>query len=259
MYYIFITLDVLYLQYYMYLFKLDATDSTNSYLRELSIEKDFEKWAVVTADYQFAGRGQKGAEWHSEKGKNLICSILVKFNNLSAGDQFMINCAVSTGIQHYLERYGLPKLTVKWPNDIMSVSRKLGGILIENNVVGGMITQSIIGIGINVNQEKFPKNLPMAVSVKQLTGIDTARDIFLQDLISAIQNKFEMVFEKRYDELTRLYESRLFRKGKAFMYQNTSGEKFLGIIKGVSNKGELLVEREDESIERFNFKEISYL
>lgn len=243
----------------MYLFKLDATDSTNSFLRQLSKNKELEKWTVATADYQTEGRGQKGAVWHSDKGKNLICSILLKLDDFNAADQFMLNCAVSVGIHHYLKRYDLPKLKIKWPNDIMSVSKKLGGILIENTLISNKINQCIIGIGININQEKFPDDLPMAVSIKQLTQKDTQRDIFLQDLLNSIQNKFELIFEKKYDELWTQYESSLFRKDKAHMYENNKGEQFMGVIRGVTKEGTLLIEREDASIDAFNFKEVSYL
>jgi BirA family biotin operon repressor/biotin-[acetyl-CoA-carboxylase] ligase len=243
----------------MYLFKLDAIDSTNSYLRQLSGNRDFGQWTVVSADYQTAGRGQKGANWFSEKGKNLICSILIKFDSMDAEDQFMINCAVSVGIFNYLKGYNLPKLSVKWPNDIMSVSRKLGGILIENNITSGKISQSIIGIGININQEQFPADIPMAVSIKQLTQTETPRDIFLQELLNSVQDKFKLVFEKRYEELWEQYEACLYRKNKAHMFENSSGEQFMGIIKGVSRQGVLLIERENGAVDRYHFKEISYL
>ena len=94
----------------MYLVKLDAIDSTNSYLRQLAKDKDLGKWAVVTAEYQSMGRGQKGAVWQSERGKNMICSILVRLNDLKAKDQFLLNCAVSLGIFNALIKYNLPKL-----------------------------------------------------------------------------------------------------------------------------------------------------
>ena len=243
----------------MYLFKLDATDSTNSYLKQLSKNENLGKWTVVTAEFQTNGRGQKGAVWESDKGKNLMCSILVKLNGVKAEDQFMLNCAVSTGIHHYLKRYNLPKLTVKWPNDIMSVSRKLGGILIENTLFKGEISQSILGIGINVNQESFSDDLPSAVSLKQLTGLEIDLDLFLQDLLNAIQNKFDLVFDNRYDELKSLYESNLYRKDKVRTYKNFKGEQFAGIIRGVNYQGSLQIEREDGTMDSYNFKEVSYL
>ncbi|MCP4884102.1 MAG: biotin--[acetyl-CoA-carboxylase] ligase [Flavobacteriales bacterium] len=243
----------------MYLFKLDATDSTNSYLRDLSKNKDLGKWTVVTSEYQTKGRGQKGSEWQSDKGKNLICSILIKLDDFNAEDQFMLNCAVSVGIQHYLKRYKLPKLRIKWPNDIMSVSKKLGGILIENTLVTNKISQCIIGIGININQEKFSDELPMAISIKQLTNQETRRDIFLQDLLNSIQNKFELIFTNQHEKLWNEYESSLYRKDVAHMFENEKGDQFMGIIRGVTKHGKLKIEKEDCSIETFNFKEIRYL
>ena len=243
----------------MYLFKLNATDSTNSYLKQLSRNEKLGKWTVVTAKFQTKGRGQKGAVWESESGKNLMCSILVKLDGVKAEDQFMLNCAVSTGIHHYLKRYNLPKLTVKWPNDIMSVSRKLGGILIENTLFKGEISQSIIGIGINVNQESFSDDLPAAVSLKQLTGSEIDLEIFLQDLLNSIQNKFDLVFDRRYDELKSLYEAHLYRKDKVRTYKNFKGEQFSGIIRGVNDQGTLQIEREDGTMDTYNFKEVTYM
>ncbi len=243
----------------MYLFKLNATDSTNSYLRQMSKNKGLGKWTAVTAEFQNEGRGQKGALWHSEKGKNLICSLLVQLEGVKAEDQFMLNCAISLGIYQYLQRYNLPKLAIKWPNDIMSVSKKLGGILIENTLSADKITKCIIGVGINLNQEYFPVDLPMAVSIKQINGQEVDREIFLQDLLNSIQNKFDFVFDKKYDELWNQYESALYRKDKVRMFKEVTGKPFIGIIRGVSKQGMLRLEKEDESIKSYNFKEVIYL
>ena len=135
----------------------------------------------------------------------------------------------------------------------------MGGILIENTLVSDKINQTIIGIGININQEKFSDELPMAVSIKQLTNHETSRDIFLQDLLNSIQNKFELIFTHQYEELWTQYESSLYRKDVAHMFENQNGEQFMGIIKGVTKQGKLRIEREDNSIDTFNFKEVIYL
>ena len=243
----------------MYLVKLDAIDSTNSYLRQLAKDKDLGKWAVVTAEYQSMGRGQKGAVWQSDRGKNMICSILVRLNDLKAKDQFLLNCAVSLGIFNALIKYNLPKLKIKWPNDIMSVSKKIGGILIENTLMGDEINQTIIGIGINVNQNAFSNELPSAVSVKQLTGKELDRDALLQEIIVSIQDQFELIFKRKYDALLQTYDQQLFRKNKAHMFEDKQGQRFMGVIKGVSQKGLLLVEDQEEIVAAYNFKEITYL
>ena len=243
----------------MYLVKLNATDSTNSYLRQIAKDEDLENWAVVTSEFQTEGRGQKGAIWQSERGKNMICSILVRLNNFKARDQFLLNCAVSLGIFNALKEYNLPKLKIKWPNDIMSVSKKLGGILIENTLMRDEINQTIIGFGINVNQINFSRDLPLAVSVKQLTGKDTDRDILLQEIIVSIKQQFDLIGRGKYDELWQNYDQHLFRKDSAHMFEDKEGQKFMGIIKGVNRKGLLLVENKEESMTAYNFKEISYL
>lgn len=243
----------------MYLLKLDAIDSTNSYLRELSKNTLLEKWTVVSADYQSQGRGQKGAVWQSERGKNLICSILVKLDDFKVQDQFLLNCAVSVGIFNVLKRYKLPKLKIKWPNDIMSVSKKLGGILIENSLTNEQINQTIIGIGINVNQTDFAADLPTAGSIRQLTGENHKVHDLLLDIVESIKFQFENMAGSGHKELRAAYNRNLYRKNAAHMFCDARGRKFMGIIRGVNPMGMLEIENEDEKIEAFYFKEISYM
>ncbi len=243
----------------MYLVKLNAIDSTNSYLRKMSKEGGLEKWAVVSTEYQSAGRGQKGAVWQSEKGKNLICSILVRLNGFKARDQFLLNCAASLGIYNALTKYNLPKLSIKWPNDIMSVSKKLGGLLIENTLMHDEINHTIIGIGLNVNQLSFSKDLPYAVSIKQLINKDLDRDALLKRIVESIQLQFDLIFQNKHEELWQAYDQRLFRKQAAHMFEDQQGQKFMGIIKGVSQQGLLIVENEEQILKTYNFKEITYL
>ena len=104
MYHIFTILDVLNLHYYiMKLFKLDAINSTSIYLKQLSKGIDISNWTVVTAEYQTSGRGQMQTKWDSEWSKNLIFSMLIKFDNLKASNQFYLNCAISIGIFNALK------------------------------------------------------------------------------------------------------------------------------------------------------------
>ncbi len=243
----------------MYLLKLDAIDSTNSYLRELSKNKLLEKWTVVSTDYQSKGRGQKGAIWQSERGKNLIFSILVKLDDFNVQDQFLLNCAVSVGIFNVLRQYKLPKLKIKWPNDIMSVSKKLGGILIENSLTNERINQTIIGIGINVNQTDFAADLPKAVSIRQLTDRNHNIQDLLLDIVESIKFQFEKMEGSDHKELIAAYNQNLYRKNAAHMFCDAHDRKFMGIIRGVNPRGMLEIENEDEKIEAFYFKEISYL
>lgn len=243
----------------MYLVKLNAIDSTNSYLRKMSKKGGLEKWTVVSTEYQSEGRGQKGAVWKSEKGKNLICSILVQLDGFKAKDQFLLNCAASLGIYNALKKYNVPKLRIKWPNDIMSVSKKLGGILIENTLMHDTINHTIIGIGLNVNQLSFSKDLPFAVSMKQLINMDVDRNVLLNEIIESIQLQFDLIFQNRNEEILQAYDQRLFRKNAVHMFEDQQGQKFMGIIKGVSKEGMLIVENEAQILKTYNFKEITYL
>ena len=241
----------------MNLFKLDATDSTNSALRELNRGEAMEDWTVVWAEYQRKGRGQQGARWHSDANKNLTFSILCRPAFLRAKDQFLLNCAISIGIFKALKKFGVPRLKVKWPNDIMSGSLKLGGILVENSVFQDRIGSSIIGIGINVNQDSFPADLPRAVSMKQLLGSAIDRELLLREIVSRIQSEVIEIGAK--NSLIQNYEDILYKRNRPHMFRDMSGAEFPGKILGVSDTGLLMVEKEDESVGYYGFKEIVYL
>ena len=136
----------------MKIIKLDAIDSTNTYLRQLSSEEKLDDFTVVTAASQTAGKGQMGTKWASEKGKNLTFSVFKKVSCLENDEQFYISMATSLAIYNALKGFQIPKLAIKWPNDILSENQKICGILIENVIQNSKMTAAIIGIGLNVNQ-----------------------------------------------------------------------------------------------------------
>jgi len=243
----------------MKLVKLNAINSTNNYLKTISKDVETSNWTVVTAEDQTFGRGQMETKWTSQAGKNLLCSILVRFESLKSQDQFYLNCAVSLGIYNALMKYDLPKLKVKWPNDIMSVSKKICGILIENTLINNRISNTIIGIGVNVNQENFPVYLQRAVSMKQILNKELNRDKILEEIVISIQKQFDLLNQNCFDILHRNYEKVLYKKDKPHMFENNTKNKFMGKILGVSNTGKLIVELENETIKKFNFKEIIFL
>ena len=239
--------------------KLDATDSTNSFLRELIREGSPESWTVVSAQRQTQGRGQQGSYWFSDESKNLTFSILIKDLGIRAKDQFLLNCAVSNGIFEALKAYGVPRIKVKWPNDIMSGSSKMAGKLIENSLMQDLISHSIVGIGLNVNQENFPEELPSAVSLFQLIGNTFDLDQVLSALVSSIQKEVKLITEGRGGVLRSKYEDVLFKRNIPHMFRLPGGRPFVGRILGVSDKGLLVLQKEDESIAHYAFKEIQYL
>jgi len=239
--------------------KLDAINSTNNYLKMVSKDANAVNWTVVTAEHQTLGRGQMDTIWESEKGKNLVCSVLVQFKTLKSKDQFFLNCAISLGIYKALRNYGIPNLKVKWPNDIMSGYKKVCGILIENTLVKDRISNSVIGIGLNVNQENFSKDVPKAISMKQVLGVDFDRDEILERLVVCLQEQIEFLKQKDFKLLHANYEKVLFQKGEIRVFENKEKKKFMGKILGVTAKGCLLVEQENDVIKEYNFKEIIFL
>ena len=243
----------------MFLVKLDAINSTNSYLKDLSKAINTKNWTVVSTEFQSSGRGQMHTKWESERSKNLICSVLIKHDKIIIQDQFYLNCAISLGIYNALKDYNLPQLRVKWPNDIMAVNKKLGGILIENSVINNKIHQSVVGIGLNVNQESFPEYLPKAVSIKQILKENFDRRILLNQVIKSMKEQIILLEEGKFETLHQNYEEVLYKKNIPQMFENKDNQRFLGIVLGITSSGNLIVEKEDHSKQEFGFKEIKFI
>ena len=238
----------------MQIIKLNAIDSTNQYLHDLVGQISLEDFAVVTAKYQTKGRGQRATIWQSEKDKNLIISIFKKEINLNPQHQFLLNIVVSLALFKTLETLQIPKLSIKWPNDILSHDKKITGILIELILKKNTIDKAIIGIGLNVNQTNF-KDLPSASSLQNITGIHYDLDELLHKLLENFKYYFSI---KNTAELWTTYENLLFRKDKPSTFVSLNGDLFSGIIKGVSQRGKLMVKTEN-FIEEFDLKSIKLL
>lgn len=150
---------------------LDETASTNQYLSQLcnQLQESVAELTTVTAEFQTAGKGQRGNTWEAEEGKNLLFSFVLYPSFLEARRQFILSQIVSLAIKEELSRWS-DEITIKWPNDIYWKDKKICGILIENDLSGHHIRRSIAGIGININQEVFNSDAPNPVSLKQITG-----------------------------------------------------------------------------------------
>ncbi|GAA4111946.1 biotin--[acetyl-CoA-carboxylase] ligase [Aquimarina addita] len=242
----------------MHIIKVNAIDSTNSFLRNWNREKYLTTPVCVVAKEQLTGKGQMGTTWQSNANENLTCSVFMPINSIEVMDQFYISIAVSLAVYDTLNSLILPKLSIKWPNDILSDRYKVCGILIENILNSGRLRGVIIGIGINVNQLEFD-NLPFAGSIKQLTGKNFDIDEVLQVLLSKLKNRFSELSQENFDVLKEEYESLLFRKDKPSTFVDVKGDSFVGIIKKVSNSGKLQILLEDEVIGDFDLKEIKLL
>ncbi|AWA30376.1 biotin--[acetyl-CoA-carboxylase] ligase [Flavobacterium magnum] len=238
----------------MQLIKLSAIDSTNDYLKQLNARNDLKSFTVVTAEVQTAGRGQMGAQWLTEDGKNLITSILIKDVLTETAQVFLLNAAVAVAIVTALKNFDIPDLSIKWPNDILSANKKIGGILIENSFREDGRIDSVIGIGLNVNQTHFP-GLPKASSLRNVTGMDWDKHAILESIVAVLKQDAQRNFPA---EIWDTYTGLLFRKGLPTAFES-DGRQFMGIVSGVSQDGRLQLLLEDESVALFGIKEITML
>ncbi|MEZ7494046.1 biotin--[acetyl-CoA-carboxylase] ligase [Leeuwenhoekiella aequorea] len=241
----------------MQIVKLNATTSTNTYLRAYAKKLDVVEDTIVWAAEQLAGRGQRGAFWESEKDKNLTFSLFKRVGELRIDRQFYITMATSLAVYDALKQLGIEQLSVKWPNDILAGRSKICGVLIESVIRNGLYAV-IIGVGLNVNQRLFVR-APRATSIALETGKHHELEEILNILISKFYHYVELIAQGQLIALKKDYESKLFRKDKASTFKLPDGSTFTAIIKEVSKTGKLILQLEDELYKEFDLKEVKML
>lgn len=237
---------------------LPTCHSTNDYCQKLLINGELPDGIAVITDYQISGKGQRGNSWESDAGKNILMSVFIKPKLLNAQDQFQLNIAVSLGIYNAIQkviiRHGLK---IKWPNDIYFKDKKLGGILIENTILGNQINSSIIGIGLNINQLDFINQ--NAISLKSI--LEITYDLDRGEIVNAV---FEEIESKLYDfnnqffgKLNEEYLESLYRNNSWHHFRK-NGNIFEGKIIGIDNNGRLKVKTQFDTV-YYDFKEIEFV
>ncbi|MTG97991.1 biotin--[acetyl-CoA-carboxylase] ligase [Myroides albus] len=242
----------------MNVIKLDATASTNTYLKDLLTSYDLDNFTVVSTENQFAGRGQRGEVWSSEVGSNLTFSVLVRDFLFEVEDVFCLNIIAALAVRSAVKKIFTLELDVKWPNDILSVNRKVGGILIENIFKAEGAITSIVGIGLNVNQVQFT-DLIKATSLALLLGSQIDKDALMLKVVEELEMYCQRLQKGEKENLWQEYLDVLYRKGVPSAFELPTGKRFMGIIIGVSMYGFLQVKLEDDSVEEFGVKEIKLL
>ena len=267
---------------------IKQTHSTSTLLREQYTD-DLPHLYTIRTDFQTAGRGQAGNSWESEEGKNLLFSSLLRYEGIYAADQWRLSMLVAVACWEVLAKY-LPKdwLTIKWPNDIYVDDRKICGILIENSLRDSHISSSIVGIGLNVNQRNFDDSIKNPTSIVLCNDTNGDRNYDLKQCLTEFMDIFKSYANRYlhmnggYRSLRRLYLARLWRKdqlsgfidfttlpsghldGPMEIYstdmKHSAGREFKGIIRGLSDIGNLLVEDQTSgTVREFGFKEIGYI
>ena len=225
---------------YFKIIKLDATPSTNNYLKNKYKSRDAKDGDLVWTKNQTSGRGQREKTWFSKPVESLTFSVFKQYKDENISNPFIISILVSLGIHEALSTINLPNLKIKWPNDILSCNKKVGGILIENFFNRGDLNASVIGVGLNLNQLSF-NNLPNATSLRLVSG-----DFWHQKEVLSIltQHLYKYLYKKKFRDLNGLinqYNEKLWRRDQRVLFESKS-KNFVAIPKGVSFQGKLIIE-----------------
>ena len=239
--------------------RFKTLDSTNQYLQNLLNEGADIADNIVVTDFQTSGKGQGKNVWQSEDGKNLLFSIALDMSFLKAEKQFFLTQMVSVAMINVLKKY-LPEesLFIKWPNDIYFNDKKIAGILIKNEIKGMMMGTSIIGIGLNVNQTSFDKNLPNPISMKMITG----KDYDLYELLSSISqqlsaNSYQPTTNSQ-QPTANSYIKHLYRYQQWAFYKHEGSVKEMMIV-GYDQFGRLILKEKNGHEVVCDLKEIAFV
>lgn len=245
------------------LIALQETDSTNQHLCQLcnSGQEVITEFTTVTAEYQSAGKGQRGNTWEAERGKNLLFSFVLYPSFMEARHQFILSQIVSLSIKEELDGWS-DDITIKWPNDIYYKDKKICGILIENDLVGHFIGRSICGIGININQKAFQSDAPNPVSLTQITGKEHDRYKMLAHILQRVQTYYNCLQTEDTVAFSALIATRyaraLFRRRGYHTYEDANG-KFSARLLRVEQDGRFVLEDETGKEREYMFKEVQYI
>ena len=234
---------------------LNSVHSTNIYAFELLRQKNTVEGTVITTNYQEKGKGQLGQKWDSEKCKNLQFSIIMS-PKIEVENQFQLSQLVAISLKEWLDTMAVDDVKIKWPNDILVKGKKIVGVLIENSIQGREISHSIIGIGINVNQESFANFTRPATSLRLELGHLLDRQLLLDDLLQLFYTNYVQFISGNLN-LQQMYLNSLFGFGTPQQYSDEEGE-FLGVILGVLPSGKLHVNRNGK-LKSYDLKELKFL
>ena len=243
---------------------LDEVESTNN-MAKCHID-EYTDMTVLSARHQTNGRGQRGNHWLSDSGKNLTFSIIRKYEKeggveIAAADQFVLSQLTATALVELLYEHDI-KAKIKWPNDIYVGDRKICGMLIENSIRGQYLSDSIIGIGLNINQLEFDASIhPEATSLARENGKEADVEMILKEFMEIFRRYCRFLDStSEYYKLDRLYNGFLYRKDEQHPFLlKATGKRFDGTIRSVSPTGHVRIEiNEGETLE-FAFNEIAYV
>lgn len=235
------------------LYKFAQLESTN----DEATNKKYRHADIILTEAQSKGRGQRGNKWDSEDGANLTFSLVLEPEFLKANEQFYLLEAVALSLVDMLRTYAIDA-SVKWTNDIYVGDNKLAGILIDNDIYGEYLGRSVVGIGLNVNQEVFASWVPNPTSMSLLTGQKFDKFEVLEAFYSCFAERFQMLVDGEFQTLLTDYHKNLYLLGITHTYKLPDGGTFEGRILAVAPNGELSVQDNSGQVRKFLFKEIIF-
>ena len=233
----------------------ETLPSTNEYALELLAQEELPEGTIIETAYQTKGRGQKNRTWYSQPNVNITLSVILHPTWLAIESQFLLNLMAALSIVKTIEITINKSAQVKWPNDVYVDAKKISGILIKNQLQGGSIQNSIVGIGLNVLQSEWPEDVISATSLinesQQSLRIDKVKFTLLSQL-----EKYYFLIQTDQQAVIDAYNQYLYKKDEAVVF-HYQGQVQNGIVRSIDHLGRLLIEMEG-SIRPFGLGEITF-
>ena len=237
----------------------DTLNSTNSYLVERS-HNNAPSGLVCFAEHQTAGKGRRGRHWVSPYGSNIYLSILWRFQQGGMAAAAGLSLAIGVAVIRALKQHHIHEVGLKWPNDIYSQGKKLGGILIEISGEADGPCAAVIGLGLNLFLPETQAQ-PITQAWTDLTKITGANPAIRNQLagsvlnhILAVVNGFETVGIQAYLDEWRSYDCLQGLPATLFV----GSQQVTGLVDGIDDNGLLLIKRPDGRIQAFASGEVSF-
>lgn len=222
--------------------QLHEVDSTNNYAAKLLSEGKLAHGTVILAEHQTAGRGQRGRSWQSVGAKQFTGTYFLKTDFLSVDHLCYLNMGIALAVRGMVQTFTRKKVSIKWPNDIFVENHKIAGILIETNWKNGRVEGAIVGIGVNSSPIQ---TVGYATSLEELSGKAPDTLSVLDALTGQLREFYQHIQQADFEFLKKTYESNLWKKDEEITLEERQNPvPFVGIIRGVDQIGNLLVEKD---------------
>jgi len=231
----------------MFVIDFPILDSTNKYLKENY--QTYDSFTFVSALEQTSGKGREDRVWESNKGENLLFSVLLKDPQLTSKFEYL-SLATAYAVTRVLEEFGFDDVKIKWPNDVYIGGKKVCGILLE----GSLPEYLVIGVGLNVNQESFIGDFrtsptSLKIEAKKVFDLNTVKTRIYQQIVV----EFTKIAENNSDFLKSIkhYD---FLKNKDVIVSSYNSEKVVHVV-GIQDDASLLI-LDNEKLVKINSGEV---